>query len=146
MQSEIDKIVPLDINYSNLDMIFNKEYNLKKSFIEIRSTLYKYERQVLQYPNTKWDIQNEYNTMWAEMNRTLEDANNQIEFRENAINAINENLQSIKGDLVNPPLNQYRYEPFPPDFPYLYTIIPEQSQDPTATSKFAVLKPINFRA
>jgi len=146
MQTEIEKIVPLDINYSNLDMIFDKEYKFKESFIDVRSTLYSYERNVLQYPDTKWGIQAEYNTKWTQMNNIITNINTQIGYRQNVMQTINDKLAGIKTDLTTPPLNQYKYDAFPPDFPYLYKIIEEQSQDPNSKSNFAVLKPIDFNS
>jgi hypothetical protein len=146
MQSKIYEINPITVDYANLDSIFDNEYTYKESFINIRSTLYSIEREVLEFPSKKQSVKSQYTELWDEMNDTITNINGQITSRKNLISTIDGNIAPIKAELAQAPLNRYPFDPFPPPFPYQYTMISQQSNDPNTTTNFAaILKPIDFR-
>jgi len=144
LQSEMSKINPINPYYSQVDSILDDEYTFKEEFMSIRSTLYLYERQVLEYPTQKYSIKSYYDTMWAQMNSTIRNVNDTIQYRTDILSTIKANEDIIKQDLLKYPLNKYTFDPFPPDFTYNNTPIPEQSKNPASVSEYAALKPIDF--
>jgi len=144
MQVQIDTIAPLDTKYTQLDEIFDDEANFKASFIDYRSTLHHYERQVLEYPSTKPDVEGIYTQIWGYMDTAVTNVNTQISYRSTVIGEIKAALDPVKTYLHTSPLDAYTFPTFPNDYPYKTTYIQPQLLIDTNTSDYAILSPIKF--
>jgi len=150
IDTEVSIIDSLDDRYALLlqpDGIFDTESKYKAAFIENRSTLHSMERQVLEYPDKKAELQSKYTTTWWQMNTALINANSEITKRTNALSRIKGIVDPVKNDITNNPLlnsGAYPFPSFPEEFRYNTDIITPQNINDTTVLDYSILPYLQF--
>ena len=149
LQTQVDRLNPLDLKFLELDKIYTDERIFKASFIQARSTLHAVERNVIANPSMRDSIKTFYENTWKnEMNEAIKSANTKINQRRTQWGSISSVLDQVKSALTVNPLNKYAgsLEPFIAYYPYNYTNIPQQdiTQTVTVISEYALLPAIDF--
>lgn len=148
LQTQVDRLNPLDTNFMELDEIYSRERTYKASFLQARSTLHAMERNVIANPSTRNSIQTAYRNLWSLMNTAIDSANSEIGGRQTKWGAISSALNQVKSALDVDPLSKYKgsLEPFITYYPYTYNRIPIQdiTQTVSVISEYALLPAIDF--
>ncbi len=149
LQTQVDKLNPLDIKFMELDQFYTNERAYKNNFIQTRSSLTAVERNVIANPDKRDSSRTYYDDKWDTMNTTITSINTQITNRQNKwTTEIKPILDDVKAQLVVDPLSKYAssYDPFPPYYPYTFDQIPQQIKNTTTVSDYALLPAIDFNA
>lgn len=148
LQTQVDKLNPMDIQFNALDSIYDLEKLYKTSFIQLRSSLHSVERNVIAYPQTRDPSRTYYQNTWNDMNAAINAANGKITARAQQWSTIQVTLDSVKTALTVPPLDKYAsgFTPFIAYYPYSEARIAPQdiTQTVSVISEYALLPAIDF--
>lgn len=148
LQTQVDRLNPIDVKFMELDGFYTNEFTFKTSFLNLRSTLHAMERNVIANPTSRDSIKTTYEKLWGDMNTAINSANTQIRSRQTKWNEISSILDTVKNALKISPLDKYAssFDPFITFYPYTYNQIAPQDATQTITviSEYALLPAIDF--